>query len=80
MLADIRTFEIEIRNEYAHDIVSMTSKVIKDKSGFSPKEIMKKIKNVYQWIYHDLIKQINWDLYRDINNHIENSMEGEIYG
>ncbi|HOI47458.1 MAG TPA: hypothetical protein PLR26_07020 [Bacilli bacterium] len=80
LLSDCRNYEIEIRNLYAHNLVSMTAKEIKQRVGFTPKDLMEKLKNIFTTLFPDIRKQINWNLYHDINDEIKNQMKGEKHG
>ena len=66
MIYNLREVEGTVRNIAAHEMVSVTDDVIKDKTNFSSNAIMKKIEKVFS--YTDLdIKDEYWNSYDLMN-------------
>ena len=65
----LRSIEEDVRNKAAHEIVSISDKAIRNKTGFTSEEIMKLIKDAFK--YSGLgITQKHWDSYDDMNKTI----------
>lgn len=66
---NIRNVESNIRNLAAHQIISVTEKSIKKKTGFSPEIIMDMIKNLFSYTGIP-IKEEYWNSYDEMNQQI----------
>lgn len=69
LAADLRKVEENIRNIAAHEIVSITEDTIRNKTGFTTKNIMEKIKKAFS--YGGIkVKKEYWNSYMDMNEMI----------
>ena len=66
LVENVRSVEGSIRNLAAHEIVSVTEESIKRITGFSPKDIMDMIKDLFNYTGMS-IKGNYWDSYDDMN-------------
>ncbi len=66
LVENVRSVEGSIRNLAAHEIVSVTEESIKRITGFSPKDIMDMIKELFNYTGMS-IKGNYWDSYDDMN-------------
>ena len=70
---ELRDVEVKIRNMAAHQIVSINEEKIKQRTGFTGKQIMDKIFAVFS--YTDMkIKKDSWQSYDDMNEKIFQAM------
>ena len=67
---NIRKVEKDIRNLAAHDIVSLDSDYIKDKTKFTPVQIMDMIKRLFSYTNFS-IKSEYWNSYEDMNEELK---------
>lgn len=75
LVQELRSVEENIRNLAAHEIVSITEDTIKNKTGFTPKVIMDKIKLCF--LYSGIkIKKEYWNSYDVMNDLIIARIEG----
>lgn len=66
LVKDLRSVEENIRNLAAHQIISVTENLIIEKTGFTPKKIMDKIKKTF--VYGGInVKKEYWNSYDDMN-------------
>ncbi len=70
-------FEQKIRNKTSHEIVGFSEDKIKKEFNVSVKEILKKIKEIFEYCNKNIQEQIKWDLYKKINIYIKNKTKGE---
>ena len=70
----LRQVEEKIRNLAAHEIVSITDEVIKQKTKFTAKEIMRQVKIMFDHTGIG-IKPEYWDSYEDMNQKLLELME-----
>ena len=68
--------EEAIRNLAAHEIVSVTADTIIEKTGFTGKQIMDKIKEMFTYTEIHL-KSGDWNAYNDMNEKIIRCMRGQ---
>ncbi|EGG91039.1 hypothetical protein HMPREF0491_02389 [Lachnospiraceae oral taxon 107 str. F0167] len=68
--SNIRTVEEKVRNLAAHDIVALDSNDIKNRTGFTPVQIMDKIKKLFNYTNFG-IKPEYWDSYDDMNKELK---------
>lgn len=73
---DLRQMEEAIRNLAAHEIVSVTADTIIEKTGFTGKQIMDKIKEMFAYTEIHL-KSGDWNAYNDMNEKIIRCMRGQ---
>ena len=66
---DLRTVEKNLRNVVAHQMIPVTEKIILEKTGFTPKIIMEKVKLLYSTAYQDLGEE-KWASYDRMNESI----------
>ncbi len=66
---DLRFVEEQIRNMAAHEIVSITEDTIIRRTGFTGKQIMNKIKDIFTYT-GICVKNNDWDSYNDMNREI----------
>ena len=66
---DLRTVEENLRNMVAHQMIPVTEKIILEKTGFTPKIIMEKVKLLYSTAYQDLGEE-KWASYDRMNESI----------
>ena len=66
---DLRTVEKNLRNIVAHQMIPVTEKIIFEKTGFTPKKIMEKVKLLYSTAYQDLGEE-KWASYDRMNESI----------
>ncbi len=71
LVEDLRAVEKNIRNLAAHQIISIDDNKIKDLTGFSGKQIMDKIKTMFNYTKMN-IKDGYWNSYNDMNSKIIN--------
>lgn len=69
LVENVRSVEGSIRNLAAHEIVSVTEESFKRITGFSPKDIMDMIKDLFNYTGMS-IKGNYWDSYDDMNKAI----------
>ena len=69
-VSNIRAVEEDIRNLAAHDIVSLDSEYIKDKTEFTPVQIMDMIKRLFSYTNFS-IKSEYWNSYEDMNEELK---------
>ena len=68
--SNIRTVEEKVRNLAAHDIVALDRNDIKNRTGFTPVQIMDKIKKLFNYTNFG-IKPEYWDSYDDMNKELK---------
>jgi len=68
--SNIRTVEEKVRNLAAHDIVALDSNDIKNRTGFTPVQIMDKLKKLFNYTNFG-IKPEYWDSYDDMNEELK---------
>lgn len=73
LIGNVRDVEGSIRNLAAHEIVSVTEESVKSITGFSPKDIMNMIKELFNYTGMS-IKRMYWDSYDDMNEMILKKM------
>lgn len=66
---DLRTVEENLRNIVAHQMIPVTEKIILEKTGFTPKIIMEKVKLLYSTAYQDCGEE-KWASYDRMNESI----------
>ena len=71
----LREVETKIRNLAAHEIVSITEETIKNKTGYTCKQIMSQIKKAFSFTGIN-INNNNWNSYDKMNEFIINRIEG----
>lgn len=72
---ELRNVESSIRNIAAHEIISITEETIRKRTGFTGKQIMKKIKSVF--VYAGFrITEDDWNSYDRMNEMIVKAMNG----
>ncbi|MDO5409784.1 MAG: CRISPR-associated protein Csm6 [Lachnospiraceae bacterium] len=71
---DLREVETRIRNLAAHEIVSITDEVIKEKTGFSSEQIMNKIREIFTYT-GIRTGQDAWNSYNIMNQRIIEAMQ-----
>ena len=69
LISNLRLVEEKIRNTAAHDIVSVTEKVIEERTGFSAEKIMKMIQKLFSYTGIKVKKEY-WDSYDLMNQEI----------
>ncbi|MBE6114191.1 MAG: hypothetical protein E7191_03845 [Erysipelotrichaceae bacterium] len=75
-LAQLRSFEEKIRNEFAHVFSNYSEEYIKERTGVSPQEILDLYKKVIRKIaYKHINEEINFDVYSTINSTIMEYMD-----
>ena len=77
LVLDLRSIEETVRNMAAHEIVSITNAVIKDRTGFFADEIMEMIKKVFAYIFLNN-EGLDWNSYQKMNDQIEDMISEEI--
>lgn len=70
LVNELRRVEKEVRNIAAHDIVALDSNDIKNRTGFTPVQIMDKIKKLFNYTNFG-IKPEYWDSYDDMNEELK---------
>ena len=76
LASDLRTVEERIRNDAAHDIISVTEESIEKKTGFKPQKIMQMIRELFGFTgIH--VKKEYWDSYDEMNNQLINIINAE---
>ena len=63
---DLRTVEENLRNIVAHQMIPVTEKIILEKTGFTPKIIMEKLKDLYSRAYFPCSEK-QWNSYEMMN-------------
>lgn len=63
---DLRTVEENLRNMVAHQMIPVTEKIILEKTGFTPKIIMEKLKDLYSRAYFPCTEE-QWNSYEMMN-------------
>ena len=72
-MEDLRNVETSIRNIAAHEIVSITEDTIQKRTGFTGKQIMKKIRAIFVYAgFH--ITEDSWNSYDRMNQMIMQAM------
>lgn len=66
---DLRKIEEDIRNDTAHEIISVTDDVIKERTGYNSNEIFYKLKRMFDYTGIEL-KNEYWDSYDSMNDKI----------
>lgn len=75
LVNNIRTIEGKVRNDAAHELISVTDKTIRKKTeGYSAKQIMDMIRKLFSYT-GIRIKKEYWNSYDDMNAFIINTME-----
>lgn len=73
LVEDLRNVETSIRNIAAHEIVSITEDTIQKRTGFTGKQIMKKIRAIFVYAgFH--ITEDSWNSYDRMNQMIMQAM------
>lgn len=76
LVSDLRTVEERIRNDAAHDIISVTEESIEKKTGFKPQKIMQMTRELFGFTgIH--VKKEYWDSYDEMNNQLINIINAE---
>ena len=77
---NLRSVEEKVRNLAAHDIVSLDGNDIKNRTGFTPSQIMDMIKKLFAYTnfgikpeYWNAYEEMNRELKRRISDHAERS-------
>jgi hypothetical protein len=65
----IREVEEAIRNDSAHEMISVTEEVIEQRTGLTTDEILKLIKRLFDYTGYG-IKEADWDSYHAMNQAI----------
>lgn len=74
LVGDLRHVEGQVRNMAAHEIVSVTEDTIRERTGFTGKQIMDKIKKLFTYTGINL-KSCDWDSYDTMNEEIIRCIE-----
>ena len=69
----LREIEERVRNDAAHDIISVTDKTIEQKTGFKPAKIMQMIRELFNYTGMRVKKEY-WDSYDYMNQSIVDRM------
>lgn len=69
LISNLRRVEEKLRNEAAHDMISVTEKTIEMKTGFTAARIMKMVRRAFQYT-GIAIKEKYWDSYDSMNQEI----------
>lgn len=73
LMTDLHSVEEKIRNIAAHQIVSITEEKIRKMTGFTPNQIMEKIKRLFSYTgIH--VKKEDWNSYDELNEQIFKAM------
>lgn len=70
IVSNLRSVEEKVRNLAAHDIVTLDSNDIKNRTGFTPVQIMDKIKKLFNYTNFG-IKPEYWNSYEDMNEELK---------
>ena len=68
--SNVRRVEEKVRNLAAHDIVSLDSNAIKNRTKFTPVQIMDMIKKLFSYTNFS-IKSEYWNSYEDMNEELK---------
>ena len=68
--SNVRSVEEKVRNLAAHDIVSLDSNDIKNRTKFTPVQIMDMIKKLFSYTNFS-IKSEYWNSYEDMNEELK---------
>ncbi len=71
---DLRSVEAKLRNKVAHQLMSVTEDVFKQETGFTSEQIMKKIKQLFNYM-NVKVKKDDWKAYDVMNDKILKAME-----
>lgn len=71
LVSDLRGVEENLRNQAAHQIVSITDQKIKDETGFTGKQIMDMIKELFRYTGINIADTV-WNSYEEMNQIIIN--------
>lgn len=74
LVEDLREVESKVRNLAAHEIVSITEQFVLEKTGFTCKQILEKIKALFPYTGINAT-QDNWNSYDDLNLKIEEALK-----
>lgn len=66
LVNDIREVEEKIRNDAAHDMISVTDKTVCAKTGYTSAQIMKMIHSAFNYTGINVKKEY-WNSYDDMN-------------
>ena len=66
---NLRAVESKVRNIAAHEVVSVTEKMIKDRTGYTPDQIMGLIKESFKYTNLNISKDY-WNAYDEMNEYI----------
>ncbi|SFR79457.1 type III-A CRISPR-associated CARF protein Csm6 [[Clostridium] aminophilum] len=69
IVESLRQVEQEVRNIAAHEVVSVTEKMIKDTTGYSSQQVMNLVKEAFKYTNLN-IRSEYWDAYDDMNDFI----------
>ncbi|MGN0256261.1 MAG: type III-A CRISPR-associated CARF protein Csm6 [Chordicoccus sp.] len=73
LMTDLHSVEEKIRNIAAHQIVSITEEKIRKMTGFTPNQIMEKIKRLFSYTSIH-VKKEDWNSYDELNEQIFKAM------
>lgn len=66
LVKDMRSVEVKLRNQAAHQIVSVTDKKIQKETGFTGRQIMDMIKKLFRYTGIN-IREADWNSYEEMN-------------
>ena len=69
LVTSLREVEGNVRNIAAHEIVSVTEKMIKDKTQYTPDQVMGLVKEAFKYTNLN-IREEYWDAYEEMNEFI----------
>ncbi len=74
LMTDLHSVEEKIRNIAAHQIASITEEKIRKMTGFTPNQIMEKIKRLFSYTSIN-VKKEDWNSYDELNEQIFKAMQ-----
>lgn len=77
-MRNLREIEKEIRNVAAHEIISVTDEVLVKKTGYTAKEIMNKIKKLFDYASIPMSDE-DWQSYDKMNDFIIDKMKNKLH-
>ena len=73
IVRSLREVEGNVRNIAAHEVVSVTEKMVKDRTGYTPTQVMNLVKEAFKYTSLN-VREDYWNAYNEMNEFIINRM------